>query len=68
MDVTMNDGYRWVTVKVPGTPGPEITLMLTPADQIEEGRGSGFAFHSDDCAATHKASQPRITMTTARRC
>lgn len=51
-DMTLDEGYRWLTLKVPGTTYPEIVLMQS--DEVPTGPGSGFSFHSDDCAATHK--------------
>ncbi|NDJ77225.1 MAG: VOC family protein [Chloroflexi bacterium] len=54
MDFTMENGYRWLTVKVPGTEYPEIVLMQAEEGEDISGQMGGFVFHSDDCAATHQ--------------
>ncbi len=54
-DITTPDGYRWLTVKVPGTAYPEIVLMQAAAEDIVTGPGgNGLVFHSEDCAGTHQ--------------
>jgi catechol 2,3-dioxygenase-like lactoylglutathione lyase family enzyme len=63
-DVTMGEGFRWVTVGHPSQPELEITLM-TPgppleqdaADfirrQLEAGKMGGIGLRVDDCRKTH---------------
>jgi catechol 2,3-dioxygenase-like lactoylglutathione lyase family enzyme len=62
-DVTMGDGFRWVTVKPPNQPGLDLTLMRPgpPLDdeaaafvrrQLEKGGMGGVAFAVDDCRKT----------------
>ena len=64
-DVTMGEGFRWVTVGHPSQPELEITLM-TPgppleqdaADfirrQLEAGKMGGIGLRVDDCRKTHR--------------
>jgi catechol 2,3-dioxygenase-like lactoylglutathione lyase family enzyme len=62
-DVTMGEGFRWVTVKHPSQPELEVTLMtpgppLEPemADmirrQLEKGQMGGLGLTVDDCHKT----------------
>ena len=62
-DVTMGDGYRWVTVVHPNQPELEVTLMLPgpPLDeeaaefithQLEKGQLGGLGLRVDDCRKT----------------
>jgi catechol 2,3-dioxygenase-like lactoylglutathione lyase family enzyme len=64
-DVTMGDGFRWLTVGHPSQPELEATLMtpgppLTPdaADflrrQLETGQWGGLGLRVDDCRKTHQ--------------
>jgi catechol 2,3-dioxygenase-like lactoylglutathione lyase family enzyme len=59
-DITMGEGFRWVTVGHPSQPELEITLMLPgpPLDeeaaaftrrQLEKGTSGGLGLHVDDC-------------------
>jgi catechol 2,3-dioxygenase-like lactoylglutathione lyase family enzyme len=65
VDITMGEGYRWVTVKHPSQPELEITLMtpgppLSPemADvikrQLEKGEMGGLGLSVDDCQKTYE--------------
>lgn len=59
-DVSMGDGFRWVTVRLPDHPELEVTLM-TPGPPLDEqmaeavsrslaaGRMGGFGLTTDDC-------------------
>ena len=62
-DITMGDGYRWVTVKHPNQPELEVTLMTPgpPLDeemaamirrQLEKGQMGGLGLTVDDCRKT----------------
>jgi len=62
-DVTMSDGFRWVTVKHPSQPELEVTLMTPgpPLDdemadairrQLEKGQMGGLGLSVDDCRKT----------------
>jgi catechol 2,3-dioxygenase-like lactoylglutathione lyase family enzyme len=62
-DITMGEGFRWVTVAHPSQPELEITLMLPgpPLDeadaafvrrQLETGRSGGLGLQVDDCRKT----------------
>jgi catechol 2,3-dioxygenase-like lactoylglutathione lyase family enzyme len=62
-DVTMGEGFRWVTVGHPSQPELEITLMTPgpPLDdeaaafvrrQLEKGQSGGLGLHVDDCRKT----------------
>ena len=64
-DVTMNDGYRWVTVGHPNQPELELTLMPPgpPLDdaaaefvrqQLEKGQMGGVGLTVDDCRKTYE--------------
>lgn len=58
-DVTMEGGFRWVTIKLPGTNSPEVFLMqVGPDEPIPECRG-GFMLHTDDCQAAYEALKAR---------
>ncbi len=63
-DVTMGEGFRWVTVGHPSQPELEATLMTPgpPLDpdaadfvrrQLEKGQMGGLGLRVDDCHATH---------------
>jgi catechol 2,3-dioxygenase-like lactoylglutathione lyase family enzyme len=62
-DITMGEGFRWVTVGHPGQPELEITLMTPgpPLDeeaadfvrrQLEKGQSGGLGLRVDDCRTT----------------
>ncbi len=62
-DVTMGEGYRWVTIGHPSQPELEVTLMLPgpPLDadaaafvrrQLEAGQMGGLGLRVDDCRKT----------------
>ena len=64
-DVTMGDGFRWVTIGHPEQPELEVTLMvpgppLDPdmAEAIErslaKGTMGGFGLRTDDCKKTYE--------------
>jgi catechol 2,3-dioxygenase-like lactoylglutathione lyase family enzyme len=63
-DVTMGEGYRWVTIGQPSQPELEVTLMLPgpplspeAADfirgQLEAGQAGGLGLRVDDCKQTY---------------
>jgi catechol 2,3-dioxygenase-like lactoylglutathione lyase family enzyme len=64
-DVTMGEGFRWVTVKHPSQPELEVTLML-PGPPLNEdmaaavrrslaaGTMGGFGLTTDDCRGDHE--------------
>jgi catechol 2,3-dioxygenase-like lactoylglutathione lyase family enzyme len=63
-DVTMGEGYRWVTIGHPSQPELEVTLMLPgpplspeAADfvrgQLESGQMGGLGLRVDDCRKTY---------------
>jgi catechol 2,3-dioxygenase-like lactoylglutathione lyase family enzyme len=62
-DVTMGDGFRWLTVGVPGQDDLEVVLALpgppqspedaeTVANLVAKGVISGVGLHVDDCRKT----------------
>ena len=62
-DVTMGEGFRWVTVNHPSQPELEVTLMIPgpPLDdemattirrQLEKGQMGGLGLRVDDCRKT----------------
>ena len=64
-DVTMGDGYRWLTINHPDQPELELTLMVPgpPLDdeaatffrrQLEKGQLGGLGLRVDDCRKTHQ--------------
>ncbi len=64
-DVTMGEGYRWVTIGHPSQPELEITLMVPgpPLDpdaaefvrrQLEKGSMGGLGLRVDDCRKTYE--------------
>ncbi|MEO1057381.1 MAG: VOC family protein [Actinomycetota bacterium] len=64
-DVTMGDGYRWVTVRHPSQPELELTLMKPgpPLDDedaaamqrmLDKGSLSAVGLQTDDCRSTHR--------------
>jgi catechol 2,3-dioxygenase-like lactoylglutathione lyase family enzyme len=63
-DVTMGDGFRWVTVKHPSQPELEVTLQIPgpPLDEVTadavrralaSGTMGGFGLNTDDCHRTY---------------
>lgn len=64
-DITMGEGFRWVTVKHPNQPELELTFMVPgpPLDdeiaqvirrQLEKGQMGGLGVNVDDCRQTFK--------------
>ena len=64
-DVTLGDGFRWVTVGHPSQPNLELTLMVPgpPLDEelaeairraLAKGSMGGFGLSTDDCQATYE--------------
>jgi len=64
-DVTMGEGFRWVTVGHPSQPELDVTLMTPgpPLDaeaadfirrQLEKGQMGGLGLRVDDCRKTHE--------------
>jgi catechol 2,3-dioxygenase-like lactoylglutathione lyase family enzyme len=65
VDITMGEGYRWVTIKHPSQPELEVTLM-TPGPplseeaatftrrQLEKGEMGGLGLSVDDCRKTYE--------------
>jgi catechol 2,3-dioxygenase-like lactoylglutathione lyase family enzyme len=64
-DVTMGDGFRWLTVKHPDQPELEITLSVPgpPLDDqtaeairraLANGTMGGFGLRTDDCRKTYE--------------
>jgi catechol 2,3-dioxygenase-like lactoylglutathione lyase family enzyme len=64
-DITMGEGFRWVTVKHPNQPELELTLMTPgpPLDteaaefirrQLEKGANGGLGLTVDDCKKTYE--------------
>ncbi len=64
-DVTMGEGFRWVTVKHPSQPELEVTLMTPgpPLDEemaamirrkLETGQLGGLGLSVDDCHKTYQ--------------
>jgi len=64
-DITMGDGYRWVTVAHPDHPEVELTLMKPgpPLDEedaaafrrmLEKGSLGAVGLSTDDCRKTHE--------------
>jgi catechol 2,3-dioxygenase-like lactoylglutathione lyase family enzyme len=69
-DITMGEGFRWVTVAHPSQPELEITLMLPGPPlsdedaafvrrQLETGRSGGLGLHVDDCRKTFEELSAR---------
>jgi catechol 2,3-dioxygenase-like lactoylglutathione lyase family enzyme len=65
VDVTMGEGYRWVTIAQPSQPELEVTLMvpgppLSPEaaefvrGQLESGQMGGLGLTVDDCRKTYE--------------
>jgi catechol 2,3-dioxygenase-like lactoylglutathione lyase family enzyme len=63
-DVTMGEGFRWLTIGHPSQPELEVTLMIPgpPLDdaaaafirgQLEKGQMGGLGLQVDDCRKTH---------------
>jgi len=63
-DVTMGDGFRWVTIKHPSQPELEVVLQLPgpPLDEaaaatirraLDNGTMGGFGLNTDDCRQTY---------------
>jgi catechol 2,3-dioxygenase-like lactoylglutathione lyase family enzyme len=64
-DITMGEGFRWVTVRHPNQPELEVTLMTPgpPLDaeaadfirrQLEKGGMGGLGLRVDDCRKTYQ--------------
>jgi catechol 2,3-dioxygenase-like lactoylglutathione lyase family enzyme len=64
-DITMGEGFRWLTVKHPSQPELEVTLMTPgpPLDpdaadfirrQLEKGQMGGLGLCVDDCRKTYE--------------
>jgi len=64
-DISMGDGFRWVTVGHPSQPNLEVTLMVPgpPLDEemaeavrraLAKGSMGGFGLSTDDCQATYE--------------
>jgi catechol 2,3-dioxygenase-like lactoylglutathione lyase family enzyme len=64
-DITMGEGFRWLTVGHPSQPELEVTLMVPgpPLDpdaadfmrrQLEKGQLGGLGVHVDDCRKTYE--------------
>jgi catechol 2,3-dioxygenase-like lactoylglutathione lyase family enzyme len=64
-DVSMGEGFRWVTIGHPSQPEIEVTLMLPgpPLDaeaaafvrrQLEKGEMGGLGLRVDDCRKTYQ--------------
>lgn len=64
-DVTLGDGFRWVTVKHPNQPELQVTLSIPgpPLDDqaaeairraLANGTMGGFGLHTDDCQRTYE--------------
>jgi catechol 2,3-dioxygenase-like lactoylglutathione lyase family enzyme len=64
-DITMGEGFRWVTVKHPEQPELEVTLMTPgpPLDpdaaefvrrQLDKGQMGGLGLSVDDCRKTYE--------------
>src|ERR687883_1053968 len=64
-DVTMGEGYRWLTIGHPSQPELEVTLMLPgpPLNaeaaafvrrQLEKGEMGGLGLRVDDCRKTYQ--------------
>ncbi|MFW3171743.1 VOC family protein [Geodermatophilus sp. CPCC 206100] len=69
-DITMGEGFRWVTVAHPSQPELEVTLMTPgpPLDdaaaafvrsQLEKGSMGGLGLAVDDCRKTHQELSAR---------
>jgi catechol 2,3-dioxygenase-like lactoylglutathione lyase family enzyme len=65
VDITMGEGFRWVTIKHPAQPEIEVTLMTPgpPLDpdaadfvrrQLEKGQMGGLGLSVDDCHKTYE--------------
>lgn len=64
-DITMGDGFRWVTVAHPDQPELEVTLMepgpplgeemaTAVRHALDDGRMNGLGLATDDCRATYE--------------
>lgn len=64
-DISMGEGFRWVTIGHPSQPEIEVTLMLPgpPLDaeaaafvrrQLEKGEMGGLGLRVDDCRRTYR--------------
>jgi catechol 2,3-dioxygenase-like lactoylglutathione lyase family enzyme len=64
-DVTMGEGFRWLTVKHPSQPELEVTLMVPGPPlgedaaafmrrQLEKGEMGGLGLRVDDCRKTYE--------------
>lgn len=65
VDISMGDGFRWVTLKHPSQPELELTLMVPgpPLNaeaaafyrgQLEKGEMGGLGLQVDDCRKTYE--------------
>lgn len=65
VDITMGEGFRWVTLKHPNQPELELTLMVPgpPLNeeaaafyrkQLEKGEMGGLGLQVDDCRKTYE--------------
>jgi catechol 2,3-dioxygenase-like lactoylglutathione lyase family enzyme len=65
VDITMGEGFRWLTIGHPAQPELEVTLMLPgpPLDEdmaeavrraLAKGSMGGFGLRTDDCRATYE--------------
>ncbi|HEY9388814.1 MAG TPA: VOC family protein [Mycobacteriales bacterium] len=70
VDITMGEGFRWVTVGHPSQPELDVTLMVPgpPLDpeaadfvrrQLEKGQMGGLGLTVDDCRATYQELSAR---------
>jgi catechol 2,3-dioxygenase-like lactoylglutathione lyase family enzyme len=64
-DITMGEGFRWLTVKHPNQPELEVTLMVPGPPltedaaefykrQLEKGEMGGLGLQVDDCRKTYE--------------
>ena len=64
-DITMGEGYRWVTIKHPNQPELQVTLMVPGPPlsseaagfirgQLESGQMGGLGLSVDDCRKTYE--------------
>ena len=69
-DVSMGDGFRWVTIAHPAQPELEVTLMLPgpPLDpdmaeavlrSLAKGKMGGFGLRTEDCQTTYEQLSAR---------
>jgi catechol 2,3-dioxygenase-like lactoylglutathione lyase family enzyme len=64
-DVSMGDGFRWVTISHPDQPELEVTLMLPGpplsdemataiSRELDKGQMGGLGLRTDDCRKAHE--------------